>query len=569
MLEYAAGNPLFIEEYVKYAEEHEDFGALPDTIQNIYLSAMERLEPRMRDLLKKLSVFIHSFTIEDAEYIEEHTDGDTERIEEALQFFVKERYLAQENGFFHFKSDALKQALYSSVLNHNKKILHRLVSERLQGQESPNIQRLIHHLIQAGDFAGAGAALARDPGYLQMMDYLPYLDILIEHSRGNDDSEFFRFMFTKAGILFNNGKKDDSEEVLEEMMHLAISAGKEEYIARVYHLLCAFFLSACEFGKAIFCGKKALFYYGRTNGGQKSAQNVYNFIAHSHLLRNELDENLRVIEAMEHTSSDGGFDMKVAALFDRLIHTGDYRGAVRMTEETQREEGQSDSERTASSRQALAIGYRKLFAYDKARALLKLLVSVKHLSATALSQIYAMLAEGCFMCGDRDKIQDYLRQSEYYLYQIQNDFDLIEASRYLAVALLITGNSQRAEELAKLAVERGLRHSIYLGSFSLLMVLTEIAFSGNRIDECRFYLREAKFFVDSGMLLDRQDLILYHYFLYRADRDAGELELAYRLLREEQELLGEPAAVSVFLAVRSFGRIALEYQKVGSEAKKR
>ncbi|HRX27345.1 MAG TPA: AAA family ATPase, partial [Aminivibrio sp.] len=214
ILEYAAGNPLFIEEYVKYAEEHADIGLLPDTIQNIYLSAIEKLESGTRDILRKVSVFIHNFTFDDAAYIEEHTEGDVGTLGERLERLVGERYLYKENGFFHFKSDAMKRALYNALLNHNKKILHRLVSERLKGQKAPNILRLIHHLIRAEEYTEAGEALVRDPGYIQKMEYLPYLDSLIAHARGKSDSDFFRFMFTKSGILFNNGKKGESEEVL-------------------------------------------------------------------------------------------------------------------------------------------------------------------------------------------------------------------------------------------------------------------------------------------------------------------------------------------------------------------
>ncbi len=556
------GNPLFIEEYVKFARENRDISSLPMTIQNIFLSAFDKYDAEKKELLKKLSVFIHSFSLVDARYINRKTSGSVEDVQSVLTYFVTEGVLVQENNLYFFKHDLVKQALYTSLLNYNKKILHRLVANLLFKQRAPNILRLVHHLARAEDWRTLEKVIFEDPSYLQRMEYIRFIDLLQEQLDKQDTSKMFTCLFTKAAILFNNGKTEGAENILQEIMRMAVSEKRPEFSARAYHLLTAHYARAQCFEKTLFCGERAIFYYRKTNPDNPLIQSAYNDMALSALLSGNADENQRIIDSMAHTAS-GGYDMKVASIAERAFYLGDYRRAMEIVTAALPQNKTPANEGWILGTVLLARILRQQFDFEALRPKVLDLLEVFSQDYATLTDLYSYMAEASYFLGETEKVNAYLKQAEYYATQSQIDFNQISSLRSFSTALYLVGDLEGAERFVCQGLELGLRHSTYYQTFGLLVLMAEIYDRHGAHDDARYMIADADFFARGKMLLSRQDRIMYHYLKHRLHRrDNGSavesLTAAAELLSEEKQAIGEQRLVERLLSVRRFGKIEEE-----------
>lgn len=561
----AEGNPLFIEEYVKFAREKRDISSMPMTIQNILLSAFDRYEPERREILKKLSVFLHSFTLSDAEYIEQNTGGSSESIPGTLSFFLTEGVFVQEGSFYFFKHELVKQALYNSLLNYNKKIIHRLVANLLLKQKSPNMVRLVHHLAKAEDWDTLESTIFGDSSHLQRMEYLRFIDLLQQHHGRRESSRQFRYLFAKAAILFNNGKTEGAESILKEIMHVAVSEGRHEFSARAYHLLSAHYLKAYCFQKALFCGERAAGHYQAADPASPAAQDVYNIMATAALLSGSYEENGRIIDLMacpgRSKSSAGSFDVRIQTVAERSLLLGDYRDVVEMVTAAIPPEKAITDEGWIIGTVLIVRALRRLYNFEAMEPKIIDLLEVFSQDYATLTDLYSFLAESYFALGDRKSVAPHLKQAEYYATQSQSEFDQIRSLRTFSEALETTGDLESAEHFARQGLEIGLRQSTYMPVFSLLVLIAELSVRRGSRAEAVYLLDEASHFVRLGTHLDRRDLILFHYFTHRFRETEGEaksLRTAAELLEAESRAIGEPRLVERFLAARSFGKVREE-----------
>ncbi|HET7839213.1 MAG TPA: adenylate/guanylate cyclase domain-containing protein, partial [Rectinemataceae bacterium] len=256
ILSLSGGNPLFLREYAAYARKHRDLSSLPATVQNIFLAGLERYPPDWRDLAKRLSSFLHSFTAADARYVQGADEAAAPWVEEALAQFEADGLLVREGDSYSFRLDVFKKALYSSLLNHNKRVLHGLIADILLKRERPHRIRLIHHLVRAERYAEAAKVLLDDPDRTYNYEALPYIDVLIRRLK-DDGKAIIRLLITKAAQLFNGGKIEESEAVLKRIMRTAIIRRDATLMGYAYHQICAYNHMTYSFQKAIFAGSKA------------------------------------------------------------------------------------------------------------------------------------------------------------------------------------------------------------------------------------------------------------------------------------------------------------------------
>ncbi len=557
------GNPLFIEEYVKFAKENRDISSVPMTVQNIFLSAFDKYDTDQQELLKKLSVFIHSFTLDDARYINRKTSGTIEDVKEVLAYFIGEGIIVQENNLYSFKHDLVKQALYNSLLNYNKKILHRLVANLLFKQKTPNMMRLVHHLARAEDWRTLERTIFEDPSHLQRMEYLRFVELLQQRTDRQDTSKLFTYLFTKAAILFNNGKTEGAETILQEIMRMAVSEKRPEFSARAYHLLTAHYAKAHCFQKTLFCGERAVYFYRRSNPESPAIQNVYNDVALSLLFSGDLSGNQRLIDRMEHTGTNGSYDMKLTSMAERAFYLGEYGKAEEIVTAAIPQEKAPTNESWILGTVLLVRILHQRFDFERLRPKILDLLEVFSQDYATLTDLYAYLAEGSHLLGESEKVASYLKQAEYYATQSQIDFSQLNSLRSLAMALYLAGDLEAAERFACKGLELGLRHSIYYPTFTLLVLMAEIYDRHGARDDARYLLADASFFVGSGALLSRQDLIMYHYLGYklnRGDTDATQksLSTAAGLLELEIESIDDERLAARFLSARRFAKVREE-----------
>lgn len=562
ILEASMGNPLFLKEYAAYARKHRDVSSLPSSVQNIFLATLERYPPAWRDLAKKLSVFVLSFSLEDARQIEEATGGDPGMVEAALERFLADGLLALQKEGYVFRVDVFKKALYASLLNHNKRILHGLIADILLAQERPHRIRLIYHLVRSERYEEAVRAMQEDPNRNYNYEYLPYIDLLYRRLR-KDEKAGVRLLTTKAALLFNRGKIEESEAVLKRIMRTAIARRDDNLMGYAYHQICAYDAMTYTFQKAIFTGQKALYYYRRSDVHARSVQNILRFMSLAQVQRGELDEARRLVAQCEAVQGGEPYEAAEAKAEYHLL-VGDYTKALAVVEKSLAD---MPEERVA----------QRFFSYDlKIKALWQLcdfqaikpaareLLALGPLSESALSQANAMLGLSSLYYGERDAARDSFVQAEFFAGQIRNDFDRLDALRTLALCRFLSGERRKAEGIALEGLTLGLRHSCYWPTFTLLLLLVESSFGRGQEDRARFFLAEASYLFTTGLLLPTKDLVLYYYYasklLMTCDCER-HLAVAARLLEEEKAKIADPELVANFLAIRSYGALQKELDR--------
>ncbi len=569
ILDASQGNPLFLREYALYASRHKDDSSLPATVQNIFLSSLERYPPEWRDLIKKLSAFLHAFRAADAAFVQESSGGDPKIVEAALAAFKADGLLVLDRDIYSFRTDVLKKALYASLLNHNKRILHGLIADILLAQERPHRIRLIYHLTKAERYGEAFRAMESDPNKNMTAEYLPYLEVLYRRLR-KDDRTSVRLLITKSALLFNRGKNEESEAVLKRIMRIAVIRKDSNLMGYAYHQICAHNAMSYDFQKAVFTGQKALYYYRASDVQARSVQNVLRTMALAQVQRGDIEEARRLVVQCEGVIDGDCFEAAEARAEFYLL-SGDYDKALRVVD---RSLAIVPEERTVSRFNALDLKLKILWQLCDFEGLAEVsrgLLALGQLSETSLSQTNAMLAFASFAAGrkasaalrkdgagPKDGMADRFVQAEFFAGQLRNDFYRLDALRTLALCRWLSGETKKAEETALEALTIGLRHSCYWPTFTLLTLLVESSYERCKEERARFFLNEASYFFTTGLLLPSKELILYYYYASRLldPKDSSRYRaVASRLLEEEKSKLGDPDRVANFLSIRSYGLI--------------
>ncbi|MEX2539941.1 MAG: adenylate/guanylate cyclase domain-containing protein [Actinomycetota bacterium] len=156
----AEGNPLFIEEVSKaLAAGATDAEAVPNSLQDVILARIDRLEVAARQSLQLASVIGREFTLR---LLDRISDLQTELA--GVLSELKGLELIYEKSFFPELAYMFKHALthdvaYSTLLVERRKTLHRVVAaaiEELYGDRlAENYETLAYHYEQAEDWSKA------------------------------------------------------------------------------------------------------------------------------------------------------------------------------------------------------------------------------------------------------------------------------------------------------------------------------------------------------------------------------------------------------------------------------
>jgi class 3 adenylate cyclase/tetratricopeptide (TPR) repeat protein len=169
VLEKAEGNPFFVEEMIKSlleagALEHRDGSykavktsapiEVPDAIQDVIMSRIDRLEPAPRKALQLASVIGREFTIELLETISDLNEALAESLDK-----LKSAELIYERSVFpqctcFFKHALTQEVAYNSLLLQRRKELHCLVAaaiEELYASRMPEFYGLLAYHYERGE----------------------------------------------------------------------------------------------------------------------------------------------------------------------------------------------------------------------------------------------------------------------------------------------------------------------------------------------------------------------------------------------------------------------------------
>ncbi len=588
ILRSSAGNPLFIEEYVRYARESSDSATIPSTIQSILLSSIEAYPHGRRNLLRKLSVFKQSFSRPDARFVEEHTDGNPEDVEKALDTFVRDGIIIETDAVLSFKHDVLKQTLYSSLLNHNKRILHRVVAELMRKQEQPHLERLLHHLARGGLFEELADTIEARNDAHSNADVLPYVDIVLRESGRLSGDRRRKFLFMKSAIQFNCGNSAESDAIVREMFEIATQTQRFEYAASAFHITTGHHIERFEFQKAKACGERALSHYrlliDTTDNDdddvlqwRRAIQNVRYLLTLANSLSYDYDLADEYIAQIEGESEESDVTAAEARSESSFIR-GEYRESIEAIEPYLKRSSNSAPLHQGMLYSAMRVCWQ-LFDYQRMLALLDQLIHTSVPKTSYLSQIHAARAVAEFHVSDshrsdagpersdhrtqssrqNNSVESYLRQAEFYILQIRTDFGKLDALRTLALASYDTGYLERAEQHARAGAAIGLHHSGSFPTLTCLMILVELLDRRGDTEAADFFLREAAGVVQQKCSLPSHDLILFHY--YRCTRFPDDpmcsesLHRASVLLDHECREIRDPERFRLLIATRGFARV--------------
>ncbi|MBU0936090.1 MAG: hypothetical protein KKI09_08790 [Spirochaetes bacterium] len=553
------GNPLFIREYSQYARKNKDLNVLPDTIQNIFLTSLDRYDPASRDLLKKLSAYVHHFTLEDAQKIQTATNASPALVDKALRRFLQDGILSCTGTNYSFVLDVFRKALYASLLNHNKRIIHGVIADIILQRPNPHRVRLIIHLMRSERWAEAADQMLNDSARNYTYDYLPHIDALYRNLAKAAPDVAIQLLLLKGALLFNSGRTDEAEQELKRIMQIAVSERNDVSLGFAYYMICAFNNMSYSFQKTSFTGQKALFYSRRSKRSARTIQGIVHYLSIAEMHRANFDEARSLIEETRELEDFDPFQYG-RSLGEYYLLAGEYHKALDTIETY------SDSSDRNYSQVARFYGLDlrlkilwQLCDYEALGVAARRLLDAGELSRASICQAHALLALSQTLVSDYKSAAESFSQAEFYVEQIYNEFDRMDALRNLSQCHMLAGNEAAAEQRAMEALALGLRHSCTFPAFTACLTLVQVNYRKGQLDVARFYLGEAAWFFTTGLLLPYKDVILYYFYVGILGEDdensVRNLSLASTLIRDELSRIQTAALKNNFLAIRGFGEI--------------
>jgi class 3 adenylate cyclase/tetratricopeptide (TPR) repeat protein len=148
-VERAGGNPLFLEQLLRHAEEH-DGSSVPGSVQSLVQARLDRLPPLDRSALQTASVLGQRFERDALCHLLARPDYAPERLEQHL-------LVRPQGEAFLFGHALIRDAVYDSLLRSRRRMLHRKAAAWYEERDA---QLHAEHLERAED-PGAAAAYLR------------------------------------------------------------------------------------------------------------------------------------------------------------------------------------------------------------------------------------------------------------------------------------------------------------------------------------------------------------------------------------------------------------------------
>ncbi len=263
ILSKTGGNPLFIEEFThtllengsivkrsgKYLlEQKESLFNIPDTIQGIIASRIDRLEDDLKRTIQMASVIGRDFVFR----VLERITGMRDELKSYLLYLQKSEFIYEKRLFpeleYIFKHALIQEVAYESLLVKKRKEIHERIGhaieeiypERLEEfyemlahhySESENKEKAVNYLKLAADKALRSHSL-----WEAFKFYKKTLGILGDLSR-EDKEEHVRVTLLLASPMISLGFPEDSIDILKKAEELAKELGDEKSLSILYSII--------------------------------------------------------------------------------------------------------------------------------------------------------------------------------------------------------------------------------------------------------------------------------------------------------------------------------------------
>jgi class 3 adenylate cyclase/tetratricopeptide (TPR) repeat protein len=183
-LERAAGNPLFLDQLLRHAEERAE-GGVPGSVQSLVQARMDQLEPADKQALLAAAVFGQRFSLDGLRYLIDRPDY-------ACAALVEQVLVRHEGDGFLFAHALIRDAAYDTLLKASRRALHRRAAAWFDGQD-PALHA--EHLDRAEDPAAPAAYFAAASAQAALYRYEQAL-ALVERGLAIAREEADRFALT-------------------------------------------------------------------------------------------------------------------------------------------------------------------------------------------------------------------------------------------------------------------------------------------------------------------------------------------------------------------------------------
>lgn len=210
-IERAEGNPLFLEQLVRNAEETED-ESIPASVQSLVLARMDRLPARDKGALQAASVLGQRFTLDTLR----HLIGDPAYICVGL---TDQSLIRPEGDDYLFNHALIQEGVYNSLLKRRRRTLHLQAADWFS-ERDPMLRA--EHLDRAGDPAAPSAYL--EAAQVQTDNY-HYEQAVSFIERGlalaTKPADKFALKCLQGQVLHDQGSIDLSSQVYSGALELA------------------------------------------------------------------------------------------------------------------------------------------------------------------------------------------------------------------------------------------------------------------------------------------------------------------------------------------------------------
>ncbi len=263
ILSKTGGNPLFIEEFTyallengsiiqrsgKYElDRKKSLLNIPDTIQGIIASRIDRLEDNLKRTIQMASVIGRDFVFR----VLERITGMRDELKSYLLYLQKSEFIYEKRLFpeleYIFKHALIQEVAYESLLVKKRKEIHEKIGQAIEEiyqdrleefyemlahhySESENREKAVKYLKLAADKAMRSHSL-----WEAFKFYKKALGIL-EHGHESDPEEVINLTLSLASAMISLGFPEDSIEILKKAEKIAKELQDEKSLSILYSII--------------------------------------------------------------------------------------------------------------------------------------------------------------------------------------------------------------------------------------------------------------------------------------------------------------------------------------------
>ncbi|RLB06341.1 MAG: guanylate cyclase [Deltaproteobacteria bacterium] len=263
ILSKTGGNPLFIEEFthtllengsiVKQAnrfllEKNKSLFNIPDTIQGIIASRIDRLEDNLKRTIQMASVIGRDFVFRVLEKI----TGMRDELKSYLLYLQKSEFIYEKRLFpeleYIFKHALIQEVAYESLLVKKRKEIHEKIGQAIEEIYGDRLEEfyemLAHHYSESGNKTKAikylklaGNKALRSHSLWEAFKFYRKAITFLDSNLPQSKKELVSITLQAASPMISLGFPEDSIELLRKAEKISKELGEEKSLSILYSMI--------------------------------------------------------------------------------------------------------------------------------------------------------------------------------------------------------------------------------------------------------------------------------------------------------------------------------------------